>query len=1481
MKRRSEISYSSENDANFNVQLFEHALKHGPSRNLILKLLATEEKSVFELFSKNTVGDILKTPTKRLKKKEHCESPTALLRRRELEKLNRPDSAQSDSSEKSSVSGSSSTLPFEKILRNVTAYVEIKSDGNDRSGGAKALLKSMGATVSDKFSRDVTHVIFKDGSYETYQRAKLLKVHFVSVLWLEAARRNGVRPPESNYPALGTKNYDQNVSLICSQMQKDYEDIIRDEIRRTLESGTSLPTTKSLIDSRRKTIASTSKRYESNSKFVNDQCPEDVEVGNILHKIRGLSNSQEPETASMILGSVTPVASVNDELSDLSRVIQNKLSKSSSDSFRPSSLNLEHQNSDILTSDSECGMIDGNFSRNKILIDETVGTSFKQNDAENSNMDITCSYDSENSDSRSLLSNRYSSRRISSANKTSHMDLTNLEQTNSGNPRSILKHLGQNIMNTVCHIASKANVLSNGGSRKRTHDKENHIDLVPDDNDDAEDDQFYRLKTPTLTTEKRVKPKSRIFPSGHVDSSIENVKGVNGNNSKEGLLNNQGSEEVCSFMQKKKREKGKRSSTEISSRSIPLGSKRLEEDEGNSTKISSLHISSNSNSKRRSEENKSGSTEMSSLHISSDSRERKASEEGKMGSIEFSSLRNSSDSKSKKQSEENISGLREISSLNISSDSKGRKISKESKMVSSDMSSLRISTSSRKTSNGTSMSSLKLSNSNIEKSGSTNMSSLRIYSDNLNSNELNDVQKLDDSSYTKKTQEDKANAFNLDKIVEENHLHSTPFVTDRKKRKNLKKSEMNNENLNNDKMNKCNINFEFTKRNVDSLEKTSENTRITRRENLAGNKEKRKFELDLKKRKDFHDKNKEIEFHFDNMNEKINITKSDIKNLNETPSKSGICESHFVNTRSRRKSTRHAVEEGEMNSYNKWHETTPIRRKSVRLLGQSLNQLIDDVIEDEKLSDLNSKGKKQHLNKEKAFICQESTGNCGSIENISITNDDCLLKTPRNINVSSTSNVSNTGDTYLELGSKKAVVLLENIIVSPQKDNTSNKRPLRKSKSVAKLEAKGERHPPNDKDNVNLLSSKNTSLENIESQDEVGKSQTQPNSKPNFRMSRSKSESDIKRRSRRIRKLYNPDESVNEEVVDDSEERDIMRQEKERRNKGLTQCTGVIGNVLLTQKAVEYLEKNKNKQEQSKSLSHTPESVLKELGIDKKEKKNKKESILNRSSDEQVALAEEFVHKKHRALSQTRKASQKTPRSRKSLRVLSQKSLTADRVNRRSTMEFESTSLAVPKAKTKLKLDQKPTIVCTKMHRQDVQMFNQIVRKLGTFLTEDEVTSRTTHLVVGEVKRTINLLRALARGCWILRQEWLLKSLEKGKWLPEEDYEATEFSPAVQKSRLEKSAFGPSYTMNIFLNCGPVYVAKSTTPRCSDLRELITICKGKISKMPDNAVISVGAYFDGCECVSEYWILDSISAGKLKPLKKYYLSKENGKSPFV
>ena len=44
---------------------------------------------------------------------------------------------------------------------------------------------------------------------------------------------------------------------------------------------------------------------------------------------------------------------------------------------------------------------------------------------------------------------------------------------------------------------------------------------------------------------------------------------------------------------------------------------------------------------------------------------------------------------------------------------------------------------------------------------------------------------------------------------------------------------------------------------------------------------------------------------------------------------------------------------------------------------------------------------------------------------------------------------------------------------------------------------------------------------------------------------------------------------------------------------------------------------------------------------------------------------------------------------------------------------------------------------------------------MGSFHLIDEVDDSTTHVICGEKRRTLNVLYAIARGCWLVSQEWV------------------------------------------------------------------------------------------------------------------------------
>ncbi|XP_077585192.1 microcephalin isoform X2 [Stigmatopora nigra] len=100
-------------------------------------------------------------------------------------------------------SNSSST-----VLQDVRAYVDVWSS-DKRANCSKPFIQQllqMGAQVSQRFNKQVTHVIFHNGHPATWRKAKTSKVKLVSVLWVGRCHEDGVLVDEELYPALNDES---------------------------------------------------------------------------------------------------------------------------------------------------------------------------------------------------------------------------------------------------------------------------------------------------------------------------------------------------------------------------------------------------------------------------------------------------------------------------------------------------------------------------------------------------------------------------------------------------------------------------------------------------------------------------------------------------------------------------------------------------------------------------------------------------------------------------------------------------------------------------------------------------------------------------------------------------------------------------------------------------------------------------------------------------------------------------------------------------------------------------------------------------------------------------------------------------------------------------------------------------------------------------------------------------------------------------
>ncbi|XP_072264532.1 microcephalin isoform X2 [Pyxicephalus adspersus] len=90
------------------------------------------------------------------------------------------------------------------VLKGVTAYVEVWSSSRTEnySQSFTEQLLNLGAKVTKRLNKQVTHVVFKDGSQSTWDKAVKSGVKLVSVLWVDKCREAAAHVDESTFPAL-------------------------------------------------------------------------------------------------------------------------------------------------------------------------------------------------------------------------------------------------------------------------------------------------------------------------------------------------------------------------------------------------------------------------------------------------------------------------------------------------------------------------------------------------------------------------------------------------------------------------------------------------------------------------------------------------------------------------------------------------------------------------------------------------------------------------------------------------------------------------------------------------------------------------------------------------------------------------------------------------------------------------------------------------------------------------------------------------------------------------------------------------------------------------------------------------------------------------------------------------------------------------------------------------------------------------------
>lgn len=185
-------------------------------------------------------------------------------------------------------------------------------------------------------------------------------------------------------------------------------------------------------------------------------------------------------------------------------------------------------------------------------------------------------------------------------------------------------------------------------------------------------------------------------------------------------------------------------------------------------------------------------------------------------------------------------------------------------------------------------------------------------------------------------------------------------------------------------------------------------------------------------------------------------------------------------------------------------------------------------------------------------------------------------------------------------------------------------------------------------------------------------------------------------------------------------------------------------------------------------------------------------------------------------------------------------------------------------------------IALTSCDKEDKDLVKQLVKQLGVFGYQDNIDEKTTHVVSGAVKRTMNLIKGMVRGCWILSKDWILTSLEQGMWQQEDKFEMTKFSPAVKEVRRERQVFKGAYRSALFADVGTVYISSKCRVGRTDLRQVVSWAGGDLVNTARVAQVVVGEFCHVGDSstphfVKDTWILDSVQHNMVMPFLDYPL----------
>ena len=165
-----------------------------------------------------------------------------------------------------------------------------------------------------------------------------------------------------------------------------------------------------------------------------------------------------------------------------------------------------------------------------------------------------------------------------------------------------------------------------------------------------------------------------------------------------------------------------------------------------------------------------------------------------------------------------------------------------------------------------------------------------------------------------------------------------------------------------------------------------------------------------------------------------------------------------------------------------------------------------------------------------------------------------------------------------------------------------------------------------------------------------------------------------------------------------------------------------------------------------------------------------------------------------------------------------------------------------------------------------ISVVEEAIDRIKGFKLADAVDDTTTHVVCGDARRTINVMRGVVRGVQLVTFQWVVESVKAGRWLAEDDYPVDRFSGAAALYRAEKK--------NLFKDYASIYVSSKSLIPQRDLSDLIRCIGGHVTSTWKQASLIIGHRNAQASvpCVNGTWVLDCIEKGLTLPLIDYYLT---------